>query len=132
MTSLQQTPELASLGRRGAVGGAAALAFAAVLARVWAAALALAIVLALAGVLGGGRGWLVLGDQQHAGVGRCTGGGGAVLLGRLCVQASSRAAEQTCKRSGEWRGYLRNGSSWMNTFLVRPRTVCAGRFCFWI
>jgi hypothetical protein len=54
MTSLQQTPELAGLGsgRSGAVGGAAALTFAAVLPRIGAAALALAIVLALAGVLG--------------------------------------------------------------------------------
>ena len=104
MTSLQPASALASLWRGGAVGSAAALAFAAVLARVRAAALALAIVLALAGVLGCIRGWLVLSDQQHAGVGGCTHGGGAALLGGLCIQASSRAAEQTCKRSGDGEG----------------------------
>jgi uncharacterized membrane protein len=62
MTSLQQTPELAGLGRSGAVGGAAAFAFAAVLSRIGAAALALAIVLALAGVLGDVRVRVVLGN----------------------------------------------------------------------
>ncbi len=104
MASLQQTPELASLRRFGAVSGAAALAFAIVLPRVWATALALAIVLAFAGVLGCIRGWLVLSDQQHAGIGRYSHCRGAALLGGLCVQASSRAAEQTCKRSGDGEG----------------------------
>jgi hypothetical protein len=103
MTSLQQTPELAGLGRSGAVGGAAAFAFAAVLPRIGAAALALAIVLALAGVLGGVGGGVALGNQD-TGVGRCAGGGVAVLLGRLSVQASGCAAEQTGKRSGECEG----------------------------
>ena len=103
MTSLQPASALASLWRGGAVGSAAALAFAAVLARVRAAALSLAIVLTLAGVLGGVGSGVALGNQ-HTGSGRCTGGGGAVLLGRLSVQASSGAAEQTCKRSGESEG----------------------------
>ena len=105
MTSLQQTPELAGLGSRrsGAVGGAAALTFAAVLPRIGAAALALAIVLALAGVLGEVGVGIVLGNQ-HAGGGRCVGGRGGVVLGRLSVQASSCAAEQPGKRSGECEG----------------------------
>ncbi len=103
MTSLQQTPELAGLGRSGAVGGAAALAFAAVLPRIGASTLTLAIVLTLAGVLGGVGSGVALGNQD-TGVGRCAGGGVAVLLGRLSVQASGCAAEQTCKRSGECEG----------------------------
>jgi hypothetical protein len=103
MTSLQQTPELAGLGRSGAVGGAAALTFAAVLPRIGAAALTLAIVLALAGVLGEVWVRVVLGNQ-HAGGGRCVGGGGSVLLSRLRVQASSCASKQTGKRSGECEG----------------------------
>ena len=103
-TSLQQAQELASLWRCGAVSGAAALAFAIVLACVFAPTLALAIVLALAGVLGRVGGRLVLGDQQHSWVGGSTHGGEAALLGGLCVQASSRAAEQTCKRSSEGEG----------------------------
>ena len=103
MTSLQPASALASLWRGGAVGSAAALAFAAVLARVRAAALALAIVLALARVLGRIRGWVVLRDQ-HAGVGRRTCGWRAVQVGVLCVQASGGAAEQTCKRSSNGEG----------------------------
>ena len=103
MTSPQPASELAGLWRRGAVRSAAALAFAAVLARIGAAALALAIVLALARVLGRIRGRGVL-RHQHAGVGRRTCGGGAALVGRLCVQASGGAAEQTCKRSSNGEG----------------------------
>jgi hypothetical protein len=103
ITSLQQTSELAGLGRSRAVGGAAALAFAAVLPRIGAAALALAIVLALAGVFGGVGSGVALGNQ-HSGDGRGARGGGAVLLGRLCVQASSCAAEQACKCSSECEG----------------------------
>src|ERR1700722_11274595 len=104
-TSLQQKPELAGLGsgRSGAVRGAAALTFAAVLARIGTAALALAIVFALAGVLGEVGVRVVLGNQ-HAGGGRCAGGGSGVVLGRLSVQASSCASEQTGKRSGECEG----------------------------
>jgi len=127
MTSLQQTPELAGLGRSGAVGGAAALAFAAVLPRIGAAALALAIVLTLAGVLGG-VGGSALSDQEHAGVGGRTCSGGAALQDGLCVQASSRAAEQACKcgsnGEGMWSMVLHEGLP----FVVGPRTLCAGRF----
>jgi hypothetical protein len=105
MTSLHQTGELAGLWSRrsGAVGGAAAFTFAAVLPRIGAAALALAIVLALARVLGEVGVRVVLGNQ-HAGGGRCAGGGGSVLRGRLSVQASGCAAEQTGKRSSECEG----------------------------
>ena len=68
-----------------------------------AATLPLAIVLAFAGVLGCVR-WVVLSNQQRAGVRGYTHRGGAALLGGLCVQTSSRAAEQTCKRSGDGEG----------------------------
>jgi hypothetical protein len=92
---------LASLGRCGAVSGAAALAFAIVLACVFAAALSFAIVLAFAGVLGCFRGRLVLSHQQYPGVGGCSYRGDATLLRGLRIQACRRTAEQTCKRSGE-------------------------------
>src|SRR5271169_6069108 len=98
MTSPQQTGILASLWRCGAVGGAAALAFAIVLACVFAAALTFAIVLTFAGVLACFRGRLVLSNQQRSGVGSCTYRGDAALLRGLCVQACCRTAEQTCKR----------------------------------
>ena len=87
----------------GAIGSAAALAFATVLARIWTPALALAIVLAFAGVLGEVGVRVVLGNQ-HAGGGRCAGGWGGAVLRRLSVQASSCASEQTGKRSGEREG----------------------------
>src|SRR5271156_4451685 len=88
------------LGRCGTVGGAAALAFAIVLACVLAAALTLAIVLAFAGVLGCVWG-LVISNQKHAGLGSCTDGGLAALLGRLRVQTCGGTAEQACERCGD-------------------------------
>src|SRR5271168_5261793 len=119
ITSLQQRMEL-RLRRLGAVGSAASLALAIVLAGVFATALALAIVLAFARVLGG-VGGSVLSDQEHAGVGGRTCSGGAPLLDGLCVQASSRAAEQAykCGSNGEgmWSMVLHEGLR----FLVQER-----------
>jgi hypothetical protein len=104
ISSLQQAARLAGLRGRRTVRSASALTFAAVLARIGAAALSLAIVLAFAGVFVGVGSRVVLCNQQRTGVWRCTRSGSAALLAGLCVQADSRAAEQTCKRSGEGEG----------------------------
>ena len=80
----------------GTIGGAGAFALAAVLACMLriAAALPLTVILALAGVLGWRRS--ILGEQNAC---RC--GGCASRLGRLCVQTSGGATEQTCKCGGQ-------------------------------
>ena len=93
--------ELAGFRRCGAVSGTASFAFAVVLARIFAAALPLAVVLAFAGMFACFRSRLVLSYQQYPGVGGCTDSGDAVLGSGLCVQACTRTAEQTCKRSGD-------------------------------
>ena len=78
----------------GSVGGAAALALAAVLAGVLTTALAFTIVLTLARVLGQG---FVL-DKHGAGMRR---GSSGCIGGCLGIQAGADAAHHACKCGGE-------------------------------
>src|ERR1700727_2219168 len=111
---------LGSLGRLGAIGGAATLALAAVLAGL-AAALALAIILAFTSMLVSG----VLGDHTNPG------GGGlhAILTGAIArLRCSHRAANQTGKCGAEQKCIERSFHCEFPRFVGwRSRSA----FCFW-